>query len=176
MQEAIFCENTAPDLYSFTYFLMVIYGLFFFIGLIYIFFKAFGQSLKKMAKDTVEPTVVDAADNIFKAKYVKYDPKISAREITKEDLSKLLKDLGVFVPAEELEALKATFDPDETGMCQYALIRGWFLEMNAELEDEDDLSEDSDEPFDAEVAKIEKEMKAKRKAKKNAEAKKSKRS
>lgn len=158
-----FCQTTAPELYRFSLFLVVTYWIGFCVIFLYIIKLVFGKTLDKAIKEkTRAPTVNEAAENVFKSKYMKYDPKIGEREIPRKFLKPLLKDIGVYIPAEEQEALLNTFDPDDTGMLQYSLMLDWFKELNDDIDDDDLGSDDSDVPVDKEVLAIEKEEKAKR--------------
>jgi Ca2+-binding EF-hand superfamily protein len=158
-----FCQATAPDLYNFSLFLVVTYWIGFCVVVLYFIKIVFGKTLEKAVREKIRaPNVNEAAENMFKSKYMKYDPNIGERQIPRKFLKPLLKDIGVYIPAEEQETLMNTFDPDDSGMLQYSLMLSWFRELNENIDDDDLGSDDSDGPMDVEVMAIEKAEKEKR--------------
>jgi hypothetical protein len=124
-QLAYFCATTARGLYSFTFFLIVIYWMSFGITVSYLLKMFFGAKISRLVKDSTREISVDEAEaNVFTAKFKGYDEK--CEQMRSEDFRPFLKDLGIFVPPEEEEALIASFDPDETEMLQYPLMLDWF--------------------------------------------------
>jgi len=145
---AIFCVTTAPELYTFTLFLVVAYWLGFFIICVYIFRLFFGSHVAEILKDKMrEETVEEIEERLFKQKFKDYD-KDKEDRISRSNFTLLLQDLGIFVPAEEQNQLMDTFDPENTGLLPYQGVYEWFKSLNEEADKHDkkinNLSDDED--------------------------------
>jgi len=133
---AYFCQTTSPGLYNYTLFLIAIYWLFFsIIGLymVKIFFGTrIGTALRESTRDA---TINEAELSVFEAKFALFDPE-KEKKMKSEDFPFFLKELGIFVPEEEIETLISTFDPEETEKLDFELMREWFKKFLAEREDD----------------------------------------
>ncbi len=140
---SIFCVDTAPVLYKYSQFLVVTYWVGFAITLIYVVKLFAGSSIVKLLKETTrESTVSEVEEKLFRQKFNEFDAEGDNR-ISREDMPKLLGELGVYVPEAEQKSLLATFDPDKTGFVQYSVMSEWFRKLNADL-DEKMPAEDAD--------------------------------
>jgi len=134
LQLSIFCVSTAPTLYQFSLFLVAIYWLGFIITVIYTIKMFFGQNLVKIFKETTRAsTVEEVEEKLFRARFDQYDVEKENR-IATDKVPLMLEDLGVFVPAEELDALIQTLDEEETGFIEFRPLLHWFRKLNAEMD------------------------------------------
>lgn len=140
-----FCQSTAPLLYSYSLFLVVTYWLGLFILILYLIKLSFGKSIAKaIVERTKEETLKDVEDRLFKTKFKEFD-KDNENRIKREDMSTVLKTLGIYVPDEEQAQLLETLDPTQTGFIQYQVFERWFKGM---VKDDDNVQEDeNDEDF-----------------------------
>lgn len=144
---SIFCVSTAPELYQFAQFLVVIYWLGFIITAIFVVKFFFGSNIAKMIKESTRASTIDEVEEkLFRAKFDMYDPEKENR-ISVENVPPMLEDLGVFVPPEELEALIQTLDEEGTGFIDFKPLLHWFRKLNAEMDAQDngDPGDDEDE-------------------------------
>lgn len=131
---ATFCKTTAPTLYTFSLFCVVLYWLGLFFSSIYLVNLFFGNSISKfIAEKTREDTMEEVEERIFKKQFQEFD-KDNEGKIVRSDMPKILKNLGVFVPEEEVEQLANNFDPENTGFILYQPFANWFKELNKEAE------------------------------------------
>lgn len=135
LQLSIFCVKTAPVLYQFSNFLVVIYWIFFVLTVVRVGLMFCGTTVAKMLKEgTREATLSEVEEKLFRQKFGELDTEVENR-ITREDVPKLLSALGVFVPEAEQKALIGTLDPEETGFVKYRPMFDWFQKLNAEMEE-----------------------------------------
>lgn len=153
LQLSIFCVDTAPTLYQFSLFLVVIYWLGFIITVIYTIKMFFGQNLVKIFKETTRAsTVEEVEEKLFRARFDQYDVEKENR-IATDKVPLMLEDLGVFVPAEELDALIQTLDEEDTGFIEFRPLLHWFRKLNAEMDALDSANNaDSDSEGDEDGA------------------------
>lgn len=157
LQLSVFCVTTAPTLYQFSLFLIAIYWLGFIITFIYLVKMFFGSNIAKLIQETTRASTIDEVEEkLFRARFDTYDVEKENR-IATDKVPMMLEDLGVFVPAEELETLIQTLDEEQTGFIDYKPLLHWFRKLNAEMDalenagngaDEDD----SDDPDDRETS------------------------
>ena len=153
VQLSIFCVNSAPQLYQFSLFLVCIWWIGFFIVGVYSVKLFFGTTLAKMiVEQTRGETLEEVEERIFKKQFQQFDPDLK-RTISREDFPKLLQNLGIFVPEEEVAQLMDTLDAEKTGSLGYEAVYEWFKEITKEDEETnkrlDNVSEeDSDEDKD----------------------------
>lgn len=153
LQLSEFCEATAPMLYNFAAFLVGIYWTAFAITIIYIVKMFCGGSLAKMVKEAARaPTIGEMEEKIFRQKFNDFD-KDRENKVSRRDVPNLLKELGLFVPDEELITLIKTLDPGDSGFVQYDDLLQWFRKMNAEVEGAD-IRSDGDVAEDYEARQL----------------------
>lgn len=152
---SVFCVSTAPTLYQFAQFLVVIYWLGFVITLVFVVKFFFGSNIAKMIKESTRASTIDEVEEkLFRAKFDAYDPEKENR-IEVDKVPPMLEDLGVFVPPEELEALIQTLDEEGTGYIEFRPLLHWFRKLNAEMDAQDDGEPGDDEDdMDREAAQM----------------------
>lgn len=134
LQLSVFCADTAPDLYKFSAFLVVIYWLGFVVTCLVLTKFFFGSKIVKMIKESTRAATIDEVEErLFRVKFDQYDAEKENR-IPVEKVPLVLEDLGVFVPPEELEALIQTLDEEETGYVEFKPLLHWFRKVNAEMD------------------------------------------
>jgi hypothetical protein len=132
---SIFCVKTAPVLYSYSRFLVVVYWLFFCVTLIFAIKMFFGNTIAKLVKEgTRESTLSEMEDQLFRQKFNELDLE-AENKISRDDVPKLLSALGVFVPEAEQKALVETLDPEKTGQVEFRVMAEWFRKLNSELDE-----------------------------------------
>jgi len=154
LQLSVFCVSTAPVLYQFSLFLVVMYWLGFVITVVYLIKMFFGSNIAKILKETTRASTIDEVEEkLFRARFDQYDPEKENR-IANDKVPLVLEDLGVFVPAEELETLIATLDEEETGFIEFKPLLHWFRKLNAEMDALDNAndSDDGDDDDDREAS------------------------
>lgn len=141
----IFCIQTAPQLYSYTLFLCAVYWLAFFIIFFYVGKKAFGDAIGGVISAQLKgPSMSELEERIFRKKFNELD-KNKTGMIANEDIPKLLDNLGVFVPEDEVAGLIKTFDPSNSGSSKFDAVAAWFKKLNASGDDKGVDGEDSDD-------------------------------
>lgn len=149
MSLAIFCADTAPELYTFSLYLVVTYWLGFFVVGIYVFKLFCGGQVNAIFKEQMrDETMEEVEERLFKQKFAEFDKEREDR-ISRENFPLLLRELGIFVPADEQNQLVDTFDPDGSGYLPYRDVYEWFKSLNEEAEKHNknvsNLSDDEDE-------------------------------
>lgn len=156
---AFFCATTSPGLYSYVFFLVVIYWLAFAVVGVYMIQFLFGTRIGTVLREsTRDVTLGEAEISVFNAKFASYDPE-EERKMKSEDFPQFLRDLGIFVPEEEIETLLQTFDIDGDEMLHYEPMLTWFKKYLEEREDDilDDNPEDiPDDPEELAIYNAEK--------------------
>lgn len=142
-----FCVTTAPVLYSYSQVLIVAYWIFFVVVVVYAVKMFAGSSIVKLLKEsTREATLGEVEEKLFRQKFAAFDADGENR-ISRDDMPKLLGELGVYVPEAEQRSLLATFDPNKTGFIEFTVMAAWFKQLNADLDDKmpgDDAADDND--------------------------------
>lgn len=171
---AYFCATTSPGLYSYTLFLIAIYWLGFSITGLYCVKIFLGTRIGAIMKETTRAATLNEAElAVFEAKFAMFDPE-GEKKMKSEDFPSFIKELGIYVPEEEMETLLNTFDPEGTNMLDHNLMVEWFEKYLKEREDDilndkpEDIPEDPEELaiYNAEKARRVKERMAERKNKK----------
>jgi hypothetical protein len=134
LQLGWFCATTSPGLYSYVTFLVTVYWMGFIIIVLYVIKLIFGQEIMGMIKEQIRaPTMQEVEERIFKRKFYDIDKEKSG-VINRDDMTRLLTGLGVYVPSEEMPALLRSLDPDDTGTVKYGDALAWFKKLNAQAE------------------------------------------
>jgi uncharacterized membrane protein YciS (DUF1049 family) len=134
LQLSVFCQSTAPGLYKFSTFLVVIYWLGFVITCLLLTKFFFGSNIAKMIKESTRASTIDEVEErLFRAKFDQYDAEKENR-IPVDKVPLVLEDLGVFVPPEELDSLIQTLDEEETGFVDFKPLLHWFRKLNAVMD------------------------------------------
>lgn len=140
MSLAIFCQATAPELYRFSLFLVAVDWIGIFITITYLIKTSFGGQITQfIVEKTKAESVSDVETRIFKKKFDDIDLEGKGR-ISRDDASKLLQNLGIFVPEEELPQLMETLDPSQSGEVEYDTFLAWFQALSAEADDRDPVA------------------------------------
>lgn len=127
---SIFCEKTAPMLYSFTTFLVVSYWIGFFIIGSYLIHMKWGQDIKDALLSTVAgPSLQEAQEKIFRREFKKFDYQGKGR-IHKDDLPTFFVDVGVFVNNEDMPQVLDELQADGDGNINLYILLGWYKEYN----------------------------------------------
>jgi hypothetical protein len=135
MSLAIFCEATAPGLYKYSLFLVTLDWVGMFITVVYLIKTSFGGQIAQFIVDkTKEDTVSDVEVRIFKKKFDDIDTEETGK-ISRENGQKLLQNLGIFIPEEEIGQLMDTLDPTQSGEIQYETFLQWFQALSAEADE-----------------------------------------
>lgn len=145
---AEFCKVTSPDLYQFSLFVVTLFWVGFFIVSMYAVKLFYGTRLSKIIKDNVRTETMDEVENrLVRSKFLEFD-KTREEKVTREDLTKVLQSLGVFVPEEEQEHLIDTLDPDRSGFITLKAFSEWFKAVNgsggSDKGDDDNSGKDED--------------------------------
>ncbi len=149
MSLAIFCAPTAPMLYQFSLFILSIFWIFFFTIIAYSIKFFFGHRISSFIQEqTRAETLEEVEERIFRKKFSIFDPE-KEDKIKREDVPKILQELGVFVPDDEIITLSDTFDPERSGFVAYQPFYDWFKELNKKADDQinslNNKGEDSDD-------------------------------
>lgn len=145
---AIFCKSTAPTLYNYSLFLLVINWIGFFVIGIYLVRLFFGGRIATIIKQTTRTeTMQEVESRLFKRKFEEFDEKKEGK-VPRDVMNKILEGLGVFVPEDERDQLAKTLDPEDTGLIEYEIFLKWFRELSSEADDRrgggaDDNDEDA---------------------------------
>lgn len=135
LQMSIFCVTTAPVLYQYSNFLVVMYWIFFVITIVRVVLMFCGKTFEKLIKETTrDATLSEVEEKLFRQKFGELDTE-AENKIPREDVPKLLSALGVYVPEAEQKALISTLDPERTGYVEYRPMAEWFRKLNADMEE-----------------------------------------
>ncbi|RYG64958.1 hypothetical protein EON64_12935 [archaeon] len=127
---ATFCKQSAPALYQFSLFVVTIFWLGFFICGVYAVKMFWGSKISSFIDDKVrEESMEEVESRLVRAKFSEFDRNKEDR-VKREDLPKILKALGVFVPEEEHEHLLDTLDSEGTGYVSFSAFQDWFRALN----------------------------------------------
>eukprot|EP01031_Cornospumella_fuschlensis_P026994 gene26994-32614_t len=143
---ATFCQQSAPALYQFSLFVVTIFWLGFFFTGGYAVKMFWGTNISRFIEDKVREESMEEVENrLVRAKFAEFD-KSKEDRVKREDLPKILKSLGVFVPEEEHEHLLDTLDSEGTGYVTFGAFQDWFRALNGTSKRDDDSGSDkSDE-------------------------------
>lgn len=145
---AFLCIDSTPQMYSYVSFVLAIYWIMFVVITVSIIKLAFGSSIAKFVKDkTAAPSQNELEERIFRKKFQEFDYE-KDNTIRAQDFPALLQGLGIYVPDEEQPALLRTLDPDKTGTIMFDNMFTWFIKMNGDAGDGDDIDDGEDEAFD----------------------------
>ena len=149
---AYFCATTSPGLYSYVFFLVVIYWLFFSIVALYMIQIFFGSKIGAFVRETTrESTLEEAEIAVFTTKFSNFDPE-NSKAMNSEDFKPFLRELGIFVPEEEIEGLLRTFDTEGNNTLKFDPMLEWFRKFLADREAE--AAEEKPSDLDAEELEI----------------------
>lgn len=136
MSLAVFCAPTAPMLYKFSLFILAISWIFFFTMVAYCVKFFLGNRIAAFIQEqTRTETMEEVEERIFRKKFNLFDPE-KEDKVKREDFPKILQELGVFVPDEEISTLADTFDPEQSGYIPYQPFYDWFKDMNKKADDQ----------------------------------------
>lgn len=128
---AAFCLTTAPELYLYAGSIIALFWIGFVIVIYNIFKLAFMSNVNAMISATLKgPTMNELEERIFKKKFGDFDIKKEGK-IPADVLEKLITELGVFVPKEEIKGLQKNLDPKATGFITFEIMSAWFQKLNA---------------------------------------------
>jgi hypothetical protein len=97
LDQAAICATTAPALYNYTLFLVVLYWLGFCITMLYIVKLFYGDVISAAVMEQVRaPTIGELEDRIFRKSFLKFD-RLREEKISHNDVPKLLQTLGSYV-------------------------------------------------------------------------------
>eukprot|EP01041_Mallomonas_annulata_P002965 gene2965-5819_t len=145
MTNSIFCAETAPALYSFCLFIVVVYWIGFFIVIFYVIKINFGQAITvALIEQTRAPNEDELEEGIFRKVFLEIDRK-KLNRIPREDLPKLLSNLGVYIPDEDLPDLENMLDPSESGDIEFYPVFKWFKAYRNAAKNIDDGDEKDDD-------------------------------
>lgn len=134
---AIFCQSTSPQLYKFSLFLVAIDWIGMFITVAYLIKTSFGGQIAQfIVEKTKAESVSDVELRIFKKKFDEIDLEGTGK-VTRENAQKIIQNLGIFVPEEEMNQLMDTLDPSQTGIVEYDPFFQWFQALSAEADERD---------------------------------------
>ena len=157
---AFFCATTSPGLYSYIFFLVVIYWLFFAIVGLYMIQIFLGSKIVAFVRETTRETTLDEAEiAVFTSKFAQFDPE-HTKAMSSEDFKPFLKELGVYVPEEELEALIRTLDTEGNNILKFEPMLEWFRKFLAERNEE--VADEKPDGMDADELEIHNNEKARR--------------
>lgn len=149
---AFFCATTSPGLYSYIFFLVVIYWLFFAIVGLYMIQIILGSKIGAFVRESTRETTLDEAEiALFTSKFAQFDPD-HTQVMNSEDFKPFLKELGIFVPEEEFEALVRTLDTEGNNTLKFEPMVEWFRKFLAERND--DAADEKPDDMDAEELEI----------------------
>lgn len=148
MSLAIFCAPTAPMLYKFSLFILAIFWIFFFTIVAYSIKFFFGHRIATFIQEqTRAETMEEVEERIFRKFFSEYDPQ-KEDKIPRDDFRKVLQELGVFVPEDEIATLSDTFDPEQSGFIPYQPFYDWFKELNKEANDQGNKVQNKEDESD----------------------------
>lgn len=148
LSAAELCAVSTPRLYSYVTFLIAVFWIMFVVIVVFVIGQAFGSSIAKfVAEKTAAPSQSELEERLFRKTFNDFD-RDNASEVDVDMLSPILGQLGMFVPEEELPALKKTLDPDDTGKITFDNMLAWFIKFNTEAGDGEEIDEDEDDAFD----------------------------
>lgn len=134
---AIFCQATAPELYQYALFLVALDWVGMFVTVAYLIQTSFGGQIKQfIVEKTKAETVTDVEGRIFKKKFDQVDIE-GKGVVSREDAQKILQNLGIFVPEEEVAQLLDTLDPTQSDQIEYDTFFQWFQTLSAEADERD---------------------------------------
>lgn len=137
MSLAIFCKDTAPELYQYSLFLVSLNWIGIFVVVVYVVKLSYGGNIAQFIQEkTRQETIAEVESRLFQRKFAEFDPE-NTKQVKREDALKVLQNLGVFIPEEELEQLINTLDPGATGFVQYDAFFDWFLSLSKEADERD---------------------------------------
>jgi hypothetical protein len=132
---AVFCEATAPELYTYSLYLLIMNWLGIFVIIVYIIKLFFGNTIATMIKEAArEETMEEVESRLFKRAFDECDPSKEGR-IKREDLNTVLRAVGVFIPEEEVAQLMETFDSEQSGYITYDVLNTWFRSLSQDADD-----------------------------------------
>lgn len=132
---AIFCKDTAPTLYNYSLFLLVINWIGFFVIGFYLVRLFFGGRIATIIKQTTRTeTMQEVESRLFKRKFEEFDVQKEGR-VPRDVMNQILEGLGVFVPEDERDQLAKTLDPEDSGFIAYEVFLKWFKELSSEADD-----------------------------------------
>jgi hypothetical protein len=134
MTGATICSKTAPTLYSYTVFLLVVYWIGFAMMILYLIKLFYGDQIAKTYGDNMrEPTVEEVEERMFRKVFVKFDTN-KEQKVNRENVPKLLQVLGIYMPDSDLPGMLSELDPEQKGYIPYEVIYKWFREFNRSAE------------------------------------------
>lgn len=167
MPSAIFCATTAPMLYHFSSFIVVVYWLMFLGIIIFVVKTAFGDLIGHLfASMTRDRSNLEMEELIFKREWMKID--ISGKYyMSPDDVPLFLTNLGIPMPPDEIQQmLKGDWEPNpDNGLIDYYKMLRWFRKFssNADGFGEDDVVQFDEPEFEEEDNKKKKKDKKKKK-------------
>ncbi len=145
---AFLCIDTTPQIYSYVSFICAIYWVMFVVMTASVIKLAFGSSIAKFVRDkTGAPSQNELEERIFRKKFQEFDFDKDST-IQAQDFPALLQALGIYIPDEEQPALLRTLDPEKLGKVTFDNMLAWFIKMNGDAGEGEDIDDDEDEVFD----------------------------
>ena len=95
----------------------------------------FGERLAAMIAASMEkPDQAELEEKIFVKKFNEYD-KDKGGTLDKNELSRFIQDLGIYVPEEDMPGLIATLDSKGDGKISFNKLQAWFRKINSKADD-----------------------------------------
>ena len=150
---SVFCEQSAPELYRFSAFLVVTYWIGFCVVVIYIIKKRFGKILRAIFDNTRSgPTVEDMEEKIFRKEFKKLDSR-GKGSIDPDFLPELFKKTGVYIPEDQLSSVVAKVGQNDQDELDFYPLLNWFREYNQQTAAYANVNEDDQEDMVTSVKK-----------------------